>query len=106
MKLSLTLLASCVAFLPAVSANFDIYMVAAAGTHGHETKSWQIFPTEPSCDEVQNTGYWTDERDVSGTRTGIRCEGSGCDYKPSPDDIEILEMNFHGSGPVYHWSTA
>lgn len=101
MKLSAALLASCATFLPQVAANFDVYMVTYAGI-----TSWQVFPAEPSCDQSWGAPLWDWKDDVSGTKSGIRCKGSGCGITPSPSDIDILEMNFHGTNPIYHWSKA
>ena len=68
-------------------------------------KVWQVFEAEPkNCDEVFAAKTFVNSGDVSGTKTGVRCAGSGCDYKPPPGNIDVLEMNFHGTDPVYHWS--
>lgn len=106
MRLSIVALASRAAFLTPVLANFDVYMVDVTDNIFHtHTRAWQVFEAEPkSCDEVSSKPYWFTSGDVSGDKEGVRCVGSGCDYTPPADNIDILEMNFNNDGPVYHWT--
>ena len=99
--LATTALAS---LLAPVLANFDVYIIQEV-TNGVERKIYQAFESEPkSCEEVFANDVWTSKSDVNGKNTGVRCVGSGCDYKVSPSEITVLEMNFHGASPIYHWS--
>lgn len=86
-------------------ANFDIYTGTQIDVFGPSANTmWLIFEAEPDCDNVNNDGsWWYDEDDVSGEKQGVRCEG-GCAGGEDASAIEILEMNFHGTDPVYHWS--
>lgn len=108
MKLSILRICPWLAILPCVTANFDVYMVErtiVTDVGVSINKVWQVFEAEPkNCDEVFNARTFVNSNDVSGTKTGVRCVGSGCDYKPPAGNIDILEMNYHGSDPVYHWS--
>ncbi|KAK2033142.1 hypothetical protein LX32DRAFT_690331 [Colletotrichum zoysiae] len=62
----------------------------------------QSFEAEAGCDEAIHSPVWEDRRDVSGSKTGVRCKGSGCAPQPPANDIDELEMHFSNS-PLYHW---
>lgn len=110
MKFSLAQSAALLALLPAGAlANFDLYssvqtdIFGAAGAQ----QMWHIFEAEPDCNNVDHDGsWWYTSDDVSGEKTGVRCEGRGCNSNQEGEsgDIDILEMNFHGTDPVYHFS--
>jgi hypothetical protein len=106
MRLSIAALGSYAGLLTSVNANFDVYMVDAySRIQNTHQRAWQVFAAEPSsCNEVALKPYWFSGSDVSGTNEGVRCAGNGCDYTASITDIDTLEMNFHGTNPVYHWS--
>jgi hypothetical protein len=109
MRFSLVTLTASAALLSPVLANFDLYMVQetiATDLGVSESKVWQVFEAEPtSCDQVMNQRVWSTSNDVSGTKTGVRCVGDGCDYRASIDNIDVLEMNFHGGDTnVLHWT--
>ncbi|EON96202.1 hypothetical protein UCRPA7_8305 [Phaeoacremonium minimum UCRPA7] len=108
MKLSLLRISLWLAAFSCVTANFDVYMVErtiVTDVGVSINKVWQVFEAEPkNCDEVFAAKTFVNSGDVSGTKTGVRCAGSGCDYKPPPGNIDVLEMNFHGTDPVYHWT--
>jgi len=106
MKPSIATLAACAA---SALANFDLYMVhrtLITPDGVSEARLWQVFEAEPrDCNQVLNQRAWTTSSDVSGTKQGVRCVGSGCDYKPPADNIDVLEMNFHGGNTnVLHWT--
>jgi hypothetical protein len=110
MKPTLTVLAAYIALLSSVLANFDLYMVdetiIVPDFGVSESKVWQVFAAEPdNCGQVMNQRVWSTSNDVSGTKEGIRCVGSGCDYKADINNIDVLEMNFNGgAGNVLHWT--
>lgn len=110
MKFSLAQSAALLALFPAAAmANFDVYhgtQIDLLGAAGAETM-WLIFEAEPDCDNVNSDGsWWYESEDVSGDQTGVRCEGTGCTSNEEGEagDIDVLEMNFHGTDPVYHFS--
>jgi hypothetical protein len=106
MKLFWSAIFSLSGLLIQVMANFDVYIVDTYDRiqNVHKTM-WQVFEAEPSsCSVVASNPYWISDPNVSGTRTGFRCAGSGCDYTPPASNIDELEMNFHGTNPIYHWS--
>lgn len=92
------------AFMRHVSANFDIYFVSMSYLD-QGSEWWQVFEEGPTCPQVVDTGVFWDRDDVSGDKTGVRLQGGGKGAEPI-DEIEQLEMNFHGTDPVYHWSTS
>ena len=107
MRLPLATFAAAAALLSPVTANFDLYMVdeiIITDSGVYEAKVWQVFEAEPSCGQALNQRAWQTRSDVSGTKTGIRCVGGGCDYTANIDNIDVLEMNFSGSGNVLHWT--
>lgn len=84
-------------------ANFDIYQ---EGGYGVRTE-WKIFNDMPNCDNIYETHSFEAMGDVSGDKRGFRCEGKGClpTNFGSPDEIEVLEMNFGThNGNLYHFS--
>ncbi|KAK0702893.1 hypothetical protein B0T21DRAFT_416769 [Apiosordaria backusii] len=97
-----TFLFACLAGL--AKANFDLYLghfiIPAGGGVLHE--AWFIYPIDPNCNDVWNGGYYLDQDDVSGSKTGVRCSGSGC-YGGAASDIDVVEMHFTNS-PLYHWT--
>lgn len=70
--------------------------------------AYQIWDSDPSCRDVWGHKEYAPRDDVSGDKTGVRCvsydEGYGCQLRGDPSDIDIMEVNFSGSPPVYHWS--
>ncbi|GAB1313576.1 Small secreted protein [Madurella fahalii] len=92
------------ALLPmAAQANFDVYRVEWIYIN-RPSIGWQFFEAEPrNCDQVINTPVWEDHGDVSGSRLGVRCEGSGCGPTPPPNDIDELEIHT-SNNPLYHWT--
>ena len=101
----MTLASYAALFTPAL-ANFDVYMVDVYDrVFNSHSMGWQVFEAQPSsCDEVSSHDIWWASGDVSGDKTGVRCSGSGCNYKDPADNIDVLEMNFHSDPPVYHWT--
>ncbi|KAF5004045.1 hypothetical protein FDECE_9458 [Fusarium decemcellulare] len=90
------------------TANFDVYMVDEMTTIPQQWSLWHIWDTDPSCGDVANAQNYLGRADVSGTKTGVRCEADDlrdCVSQSSrADAIKVLEMNFHGEDPVYHWT--
>lgn len=101
MKLSVAFLISCAAAL--AKANFDLYLGQESGTTpvGDVHETWNIYPNDPSCSDVENSRNWFGRDDVS-KQTGIRCKG-GCFGGSAVTDIEELEMHFTND-PLYHFS--
>jgi hypothetical protein len=108
MKFSLGTVVACAGLISPVMANFDLYMVdqTIITPNGvSELKVWEVFEAEPNCNQVMNQRAWSTSNDVSGTKEGIRCVGSGCDYKADIANSDVLEMNFNGgAGNVLHWT--
>ncbi|KAF2838799.1 hypothetical protein M501DRAFT_992747 [Patellaria atrata CBS 101060] len=89
--------------LPQVQANFDVYRTEWIYIN-RPAIVWQFFEAEPSnCDQVVNTPIWEDHGDVSGSKLGVRCKGSGCGAQPPPDNIDELEIHT-SNNPLYHWT--
>ncbi|RYP31770.1 hypothetical protein DL767_005590 [Monosporascus sp. MG133] len=107
MKLSPLTLASFVvlfSYISAVTANFDLYH-GVAGAQSYYDDVWQIFDTDPDCNQVYNTDYYLDSNDVSGNKIGVRCEDSngGCGGNVDPIGIDVVEMHF-SNNPLYHFT--
>jgi hypothetical protein len=102
MHLSPQTIALWAALLPRVAADFNIYRVEWNGPW-KSAVVWQVFDGEPNCDEAFRTPVFADSQDVSGSKMGVRCAGSGCAAFPSPEEIDQLEMHF-SNDPLYHWS--
>lgn len=85
-------------------ADFDLYAGSnlAAG-EGNNADVWFTLDGEPDCITAWLAEYHFDQSDVSGTKLGVRCEGSGCWGTNDPADIDVLEMHFTNE-PFYHWS--
>ncbi|KAJ3544732.1 hypothetical protein NM208_g2903 [Fusarium decemcellulare] len=83
MKFSMTSILALAALVNVSTANFDVYMV----------------------DEMTTIPQ---QADVSGTKIGVRCEADDLrdcvSQSARADAIKVLEMNFHGEDPVYHWT--
>jgi hypothetical protein len=60
-------------------ANFDIYRVSAVANVNNIDYGFQIFPNDPSCDNVANTPWYGAKSNVGGNTLGVRCSGDGCD---------------------------
>jgi hypothetical protein len=98
-------LATIAALAPVAYANFDLYVDTQASWASPEAYTyWSIYEAEPYYNQVINSPAYGDSDDVSGTKSGVRCEGDGCQGGIAPYSITTLEMNFHGDDPVYHWS--
>lgn len=89
----------------AVIADFDMYhgKWMVLGEFEVDRDIWQIFQTDPNCDQAWNTAVTDDSYDVSGNKLGVRCVGSGCDGSNDPWDIDLVEMHY-SNNPLYHWS--
>lgn len=100
------LLLSCAAV---VNADFDLYSgylnIATIPSieKPYYGLKWFVFDGEPDCDMAWRVGYFADTDDVSGTKLGIRCGGTGCMGNTDPASIGVLEMHF-SNNPLYHWS--
>ncbi|KAH6638669.1 hypothetical protein BKA67DRAFT_615057 [Truncatella angustata] len=114
MRFGFTFLALGATFLPQTFANFDVYAaieeLPSAGIYRY---GYQVFATDPSCNEVFDRWFWNWQSDVSGTKTGMRCSASPSSacfpdidgrVERDPANINQLEMNFHGTNPIYHWT--
>ncbi|GKT86033.1 hypothetical protein Ct61P_03883 [Colletotrichum tofieldiae] len=98
----MTLLAA--ALLPQAKANFDVYRVEAISPRGGVSVYWQAFEAEGSCAKTGTfSQIWISRDDVSGSKKGVRCKGSGCAAQAPIRDIEQLEMHF-SNNPLYHWT--
>lgn len=86
-----------------VAANFIVYR---ANYPKWADVEYMLFDSPSSCDWVSKV-YWYASYpaadDVSGDKVGVRCAGA-CGMGDDPAGIDILEMNFNGKDPVYHWS--
>ncbi|KAK4210670.1 hypothetical protein QBC37DRAFT_321800 [Rhypophila decipiens] len=64
----------------------------------------------PSCDVLDKLVYFYPRVDVSGVKTGVRCENKDtsmhldCSWTGDPSDIDVIEMNFHSTNPIWHWN--
>ncbi|KAJ4301746.1 hypothetical protein N0V90_003839 [Kalmusia sp. IMI 367209] len=107
MKFTTAAVIAAFGLLQFASANFDVYRVLDATAVPDENPEpaideYMIFEAEPSCDDVENGVNWNESDDVSGDKQGVRVKG---DIDPNdPGKIEELEMNFHDSDPIYHWT--
>ena len=91
--------------LPLTTANFDLYWDQSSdGLNPPSDVGMSFFANDPDCNTVEDAYYWAKLGDVSGGKEGVRCKGDGCCRSCDPGEIEVLEMNFHGGDPVYHWS--
>lgn len=103
-SLSTVVMLLATALLPQAQANFDVYRVEAISPRGGVSVYWQAFEAEGSCELTGTFSYiWSGRNDVSGTKKGVRCKGSGCAAQTSILDIEHLEMHW-SNNPLYHWS--
>ncbi|KAM7188491.1 hypothetical protein V8F33_010641 [Rhypophila sp. PSN 637] len=70
-----------------------------------------VWDGSPSCDMIDQSVYFYPSGDVSGDKTGVRCESEDmntqgdCIFASDPSDIDIVEMNFHSTDPTWHWTT-
>ncbi|KAL5390593.1 hypothetical protein DPSP01_001668 [Paraphaeosphaeria sporulosa] len=89
------------------SANFDLYAVLDTTVVPDENPEpaideWRVFEAEPDCDDAKNAANWNDSDDVSGDKQGVVFEG---DKDPQdPGKATRVEMNFHDTDPVYHFT--
>jgi hypothetical protein len=108
--LTLTSLVALLSHNSVVKANFDLYSGFLNYYDGNQQayyRMWQIFDSDPSCNDVFNTRYVYNTDDVSGGTLGVRCEAgwnnAGCYGHDDPISITTLEMHFSNS-PLFHWS--
>jgi hypothetical protein len=59
-------------------ADFTIYRVDAVYRGNKHDYGYQIFESEPDCSQVRSTPWYGAKSDVSGSKTGVRCSGDGC----------------------------
>ncbi len=83
--LTLTSLAVLLSYNSVVDANFDLYSGWLNYYDGNQQgyyRIWQMFDSDPTCDNVYNTRYVYNTDDVSGGVLGVRCEAgwnnAGC----------------------------
>lgn len=89
----------------------DFYLYRGDGKNqlfpGDPFDFWDVFDSHPTCAQIRsNDKYWhswTDLSDVSGRKTGVRCEGSGCEMWYNGNYINVLEMHFTNN-PLLHFS--
>ncbi|KAK1988140.1 hypothetical protein LZ30DRAFT_777005 [Colletotrichum cereale] len=86
----------------AVQANFDTHHVEWIWIN-RPAILWQVFEAEAGCDDAIHSPIWEDHSDVSGSKMGVRCKGSGCAPQTPANNIDELEMHFSNS-PLYHWT--
>lgn len=95
-------------FIGLASADFWLYHTIKHVPNWQAMDSYQIWDDNPACDQVWTQVDYDYSPDVSGDKTGIRCvsyEGfEGCGFDADAKDIDVIEMNFHGVEPIYHWS--
>ncbi|KAL2024989.1 hypothetical protein VTK56DRAFT_3688 [Thermocarpiscus australiensis] len=87
-------------YISAAKANFDLY---AANEPYQNINLWTIFDTDPDCGTVWSSPVYYPSDDVSGDKTGVRCEGTGCQMYQDPVSIDVVEMHF-SNNPLYHWT--
>ncbi|PPJ55120.1 hypothetical protein CBER1_01490 [Cercospora berteroae] len=101
MKQFALITATLAALLPSAFADFDIYYSTfAEGISQTSDTGFTIFDGEPDCNDVFNNQMWGSFGDVSGSKVGFRCSGSGCtpSRDTNPENIDVLEMNFGDGG--------
>lgn len=102
--LSATTFASAV-LLPAVYADFDVYIVSVGGTGiAGNSRGYQVYDGEANCDNSLDW-LWVTRKDVSGDKYGVRCESEdddACFGSGDPTRIDVLEFNFNSDD--LHWS--
>jgi hypothetical protein len=110
MKLQLPSLVLALSWSSAVNANFDIYSgwvnqaaVYPKYSDPYYQDLWFVFDGEPDCDMAWRVPTYHDVEDVSGTKLGVRCEGSGCSGFGNPAQVSVVEMHFRND-PLLHWS--
>ena len=90
--------------LPVVNANFDIYavrQVTFSPTTPITLTGFSFFGNDLSRDNVGKAKFYRALSDVSGSKTGVRCGGSGCGLDGEPGNVDVMEMNF---GNNWHFS--
>ncbi|KAM0244020.1 hypothetical protein ACHAP5_006684 [Fusarium lateritium] len=95
--------ATLLSFAAFAKANFDLYLSQETGTtpEGGNHEIWNIYPSDPTCSDVETSRNWFSRDDVS-SRTGIRCSGQ-CFGGSAATDINVLEMHFTDD-PLYHFT--
>ncbi|KAK4040419.1 hypothetical protein C8A01DRAFT_15676 [Parachaetomium inaequale] len=71
----------------------DMYIYQSQDTmSGTGADIYNFFTGHPSCNDVNSATNYMGRDDVSGRRSGVNCDGSGC-WNGNPNDITRLEMN-------------
>jgi hypothetical protein len=75
------------------SAAADMYIYQSQDTmSGTGADIYHFFRGHPSCNDVNSATNYMGRDDVSGSKKGVNCDGSGC-WNGNPNDITRLEMN-------------
>ncbi|KAK1965645.1 hypothetical protein LY78DRAFT_681557 [Colletotrichum sublineola] len=56
--------------------------------------NFNVFEAEADCDEAVYSPVWEDHGDVSGSKMGVCCKGSGCAPQNPANAIDELKMHF------------
>ncbi|ORY55246.1 uncharacterized protein BCR38DRAFT_414973 [Pseudomassariella vexata] len=107
MRFHITSLVATAALLPLAKADFYIYAVGIFGNVDPESPTANIlngygfFNGPPSCDDVINHYIWQiSSEDLSGGRSGVRCEGCSLGYG---GDVEPTELEWNNEMGHFTW---
>jgi hypothetical protein len=98
----LVILATLLTSLHLSKADFYVWAVDIQDFWGGQSEGYAVYAGDPSCADVGRVGSWNKQSDVSGRKTGVRCNGN-CGLGEDPDGITQFEMHWTNN-PLFHWS--